>query len=61
MLILLLFVLLAGSARRRAASSIQLAAPTFVLLDADAASQLASDLGAAWAELLDVERRRGDD
>ena len=58
LLILLLFVLFAGSARRRAAGGIRLAAPAFVPLDLDAASQVASELGAAYAELLDAERRR---
>lgn len=60
LLILLLLLLLAGSARRQAASDIRLATPAFVPLAPAAASQVASELGAAIGELLDAERRRSE-
>lgn len=52
LLILLLLILFAVSARR-AAGGIRLATPVFVTLTPDAASQVASELGAVMGELLE--------
>jgi len=60
LLILLLLIVVAGRTRRQAAGGIRLATPAFVPLAHDAASQVASDLGAAVGELLDAERRRSE-
>lgn len=60
LLILLLLILFAGRTRRQAAGAIRLATPAFVPLAHDAASQVASELGAAVGELLDAERRRSE-
>lgn len=56
-LLVLLFIVLARSARRRAAGGIRLAPPAFVPLPADAASRLARDLGTAYAAWLATELR----
>ncbi|MEX2135944.1 MAG: hypothetical protein WEB29_03140 [Chloroflexota bacterium] len=60
LLILLLLILFAGRTRRQAAGGIRVATPAFVPLAQDAASQVASELGAAVGELLDAERRRSE-
>ena len=60
LLILLLLILLASRTRRQAAGGIRLATPAFVPLAPGAASQVASELGAAVGELLDTERRRSE-
>jgi hypothetical protein len=59
LLIVLLLILFAGWDRRRAAGGIRLAEPAFVPLDPDGAEQVASDLGTAYAALIDAEGRRG--
>jgi hypothetical protein len=58
LLILLLLIVFVGRTRREAAGGIRLATPAFVPLAPGAASQLASELGAAVGDLLDAERRR---
>jgi hypothetical protein len=55
--VLLATIILGGNRQRE--SAIRLASPAFVLLDADSAQQVASDLGATFREYVGVQRRRG--
>lgn len=58
LLIVLLLILVAGWDRRRAAGAIRLAAPAFVPITPEGAQHVASELGSAYAALVDAERRR---
>ncbi|MEO6059344.1 MAG: hypothetical protein ABIQ05_05205 [Candidatus Limnocylindria bacterium] len=59
-LFLLLIALFAGRRRTRIAGQIRVASPTLIPLASDEARQFARDFGAAYAELLDGERGKGE-
>ena len=58
LLIILVFVMLTGAERRRAAGRIRLAAPAYVPLHGEAAGRLADELGSLVAAVLAAERDR---
>jgi len=55
---LVLFLVLALGRRDKLSGVLRLAAPTFVPLTTDAASRFAHELGTAYAEFVEAERRR---